>query len=703
MNAARPAEILRQLEHTGAADAELLARFVSTGDGAAFAELVRRHGELVLGVCRRVTGHPQDAEDAFQATFLVLARRAGALRHGVRLWSWLYGVAYRVAWRARRSAARRRKHEVTVAVFPEPSAPPERPVTASELLPILDEELSALPLLYREAIVWCDLRGASREEAAAALGVPEGTLSSRLASGRKKLAARLTRRGVSLSVAALSGAIAEARAGTTVPAELVTATCGLVADCAAGRPVPGALARLVEGRTLVRKLLVFGVLLAAVAGAVLAAAARDLGAPPPPPQAPRVAERFAEPQPKSAPDRQPAEEHGAPHIAAGWDVPLGDARRVVWSATGSRLAVAGRRPNMGKGAGNSGGVVLMKYSGKAEPEDVTLLYLLHAGDLVGFSPDGTNLITDRRESALLSGLHQLVYWDPQQKKLPQPQRGPGWGGGGIWGSGELPFLFDEAKLRTVTFDGAGVEGYAFAPDGKTFRAVRTQLDGDPPRATCEVIEINTESGRASKPLYQFDKVPHALSPDGKRLAIGDTTAPTVRVYDLDNRAKPELWRYTFTGETVPLDNEWKALVFSPDGNRLVVSYGYADPVVLNVQTGKPTSSLGSYQLFGSVYWSRPSFSSDGRLLASLCYSLGKKKVQISPNGKERLVIEKERRLLTVWDTATGRVLKSWPVSGNNTPFPAFHPSRPLLVIAEPNGDEATRLGFWDFAAEPKKK
>src|SRR5262245_59183164 len=218
MSAARTAEILRQLEHSGAADAELLARFVATKDGAAFEELVRRHGALVLGVCRRVTGQIQDAEDAFQATFLVLAQGAASVRDGDRLWSWLYGTAFRVAWRARRAARRRRAREVSVAGLPEPHAPPLAPTTP-ELAPILDEELAALPAHYREALVMCDLRGAARGEAATALGVPEGTLSSRLANGRKKLAARLTKRGVALTIVALPGALSEVRAATTVAPE----------------------------------------------------------------------------------------------------------------------------------------------------------------------------------------------------------------------------------------------------------------------------------------------------------------------------------------------------------------------------------------------------------------------------------------------------------------------------------------------------
>src|SRR5687768_972963 len=155
MNAARPATILRQLERSDGApstDADLLARFVATKDADAFTELVRRHGPCVLGVCRRVTGQAQDAEDAFQATFLVLAKKAARLRTPELLGNYLYGIAFRVAMRAKRSAARRRAREVPVPALPDPPAP-SAPPAMPELLPILDEELAALPAYYREAIV----------------------------------------------------------------------------------------------------------------------------------------------------------------------------------------------------------------------------------------------------------------------------------------------------------------------------------------------------------------------------------------------------------------------------------------------------------------------------------------------------------------------------------------------------------------------
>jgi RNA polymerase sigma factor (sigma-70 family) len=184
-------------------DGHLLGAFVTDRDGDAFAGLVRRHGPMVLGVCRRVIGDVATAEDAFQAVFLVLARRAGTIKPRGQVGNWLYGVAYRTSLKARAVQARRRSREKQVEVMPE------RPVRVTELWsdvqPLLDEELSRLPDKLRLPIVLCDLEGRSQREVARHLGVPAATLATRLASARRTLAERLTRRGVTLSGGALAG------------------------------------------------------------------------------------------------------------------------------------------------------------------------------------------------------------------------------------------------------------------------------------------------------------------------------------------------------------------------------------------------------------------------------------------------------------------------------------------------------------------
>jgi RNA polymerase sigma factor (sigma-70 family) len=216
---------------TDVADSSLLERFLTSRDEVAFEQLVRAHGPMVLGVCRRLLGHEQDAEDAFQATFLILSRKAGSIRRRGSLAGWLYAVACRTAMEARAMRSRLRRNETQVEPLPDTAAGPMP--DSSELRSALDHELGRLPAKYREAIVLCDLEGRSRAEAARWLDIPDGTLSSRLAAGRKKLADRLARRGVVLSASAFTAALAEA-AASSVPPPLVAATVrGAVAWAAA--------------------------------------------------------------------------------------------------------------------------------------------------------------------------------------------------------------------------------------------------------------------------------------------------------------------------------------------------------------------------------------------------------------------------------------------------------------------------------------
>jgi RNA polymerase sigma factor (sigma-70 family) len=202
-------------------DAELLARFVRQCDEAAFEVLVQRHGPMVWSVCRRLLTRTEDAEDVFQATFVVLLRRAGSIRDASRLGNWLYGVAYRVAVRARARAARRaaREKQGTMA---EPAALAAD--TATDWQHLLHEEVFRLPEKYRRPIVMCYLNGQTNEEAAAALGWPVGTVKGRLNRARELLRVRLGQRGVCLSAAALVGALSAARLDAAVPPLLMQST-----------------------------------------------------------------------------------------------------------------------------------------------------------------------------------------------------------------------------------------------------------------------------------------------------------------------------------------------------------------------------------------------------------------------------------------------------------------------------------------------
>jgi RNA polymerase sigma factor (sigma-70 family) len=235
---------------SGLTDGQLLEKFITRQDEAAFAALLRRHGPMVFGVCRRLLRDPHDAEDAFQATFLVLVRKAASVVPRELLPNWLYGVAYQTAVRARSANAKRHRRERQVTDMPERPSAPRDPW--DDLRPLLDQELAALPDRYRAAVVLCDLEGKTRKEAARQLGLPEGTLSSRLARARALLARRLARHGVGVSGGALAAVLSQNAAWPCVPAAVLSATIRAAARFAAGTAGAGAaisarVAALTEG------------------------------------------------------------------------------------------------------------------------------------------------------------------------------------------------------------------------------------------------------------------------------------------------------------------------------------------------------------------------------------------------------------------------------------------------------------------------
>ena len=239
---------LRQ-DRAAATDAELLGRYARTNDEAAFEALVRRHGPMVLGVCRRILANEADAEDAFQATFLVLVRKAGSVRPRRRVGNWLYGVARSTALKARAMNGRRALKEREAGSRPRRERPPE---AWEELQRLLDEALARLPDKYRIPVVLCDLEGRPLKEVARQLGWPPGTVASRLARARGLLAKQLAQAGLALPGAALGTAFARAASPAGVPGALVAATGRAASHFAAGGgPGPGLtstrVATLTEG------------------------------------------------------------------------------------------------------------------------------------------------------------------------------------------------------------------------------------------------------------------------------------------------------------------------------------------------------------------------------------------------------------------------------------------------------------------------
>ncbi len=246
----------RQLERlwssgtlTGLSDAQLLSRFVEArgrdaiGE-AAFRELVERHASMVLGVCRQILGRRHDVDDAFQATFLVLVRKADSIHVGHSIGPWLSSVAYRTAHRARADAARHRSTDLTT--LEDVARPSPEDGFHFDVRPLLHEELNRLPDKFRDPIVLCHLEGKSHEEAARLLQWPVGTVSSRLSRGRQILRSRLERRGV-MAPAVIFGANWMAGTPTSVAAPLLESTVKAAIGFAASPTVSAVVLSLTQG------------------------------------------------------------------------------------------------------------------------------------------------------------------------------------------------------------------------------------------------------------------------------------------------------------------------------------------------------------------------------------------------------------------------------------------------------------------------
>jgi RNA polymerase sigma factor (sigma-70 family) len=230
-------------------DGQLLDEFLAHQEDAAFEAIVRRHGPMVLGVCRRVLRNPHDADDAFQATFLVLVRRAATLRLRIGLANWLYGVAYHTALKTQALVRKRQAKEAAARAMSKATLPPASATMHPDWEVFLDEELNRLPESLRSALVLCDLEGKTRQEAARQLGVPAGTLSGRLTTARRTLASRLAKRGVTLSAGGLAALLTK-EACAAVPRGLTAAAVESAKSVALGLApslVSGNILAITEG------------------------------------------------------------------------------------------------------------------------------------------------------------------------------------------------------------------------------------------------------------------------------------------------------------------------------------------------------------------------------------------------------------------------------------------------------------------------
>jgi RNA polymerase sigma factor (sigma-70 family) len=644
-------------EGAGFTDRSLLERYATHGEQAAFAALVERHGGLVWGVCRRALVCAQDADDAFQATFLVLLHKAGSLRNRESLAGFLQGVAWRLARRVQADAVRRRSRELKAE--PARTADTQEEVCRRDLRRVLDEELDSLPEKYRAPLVLCYLEGKSYAEAARHLGWANGTVCGRLARARELLRGRLARRGLAVSGALLATVLTEAVEAPAATTAAVVRTAGL---CALGQAAEGvvsspvaALADVGLKSLAVSRLKTAAAVLLAVAlvvagaglgtGLLLAAKSalpegqegpQQATVPQPPPARQTRSDFYGDALPPGVLARMGTvrlRQEGA-HLAITDDgktlISAGDASEVwYWDmASGARVRVQQMRlpkmPANHAGPGLAGlspdGKVLATFL-----QDRISLYNTRTGEELNGFP------VDRARDALFSldGKQIATF---------------------TWADGKMAFrLWDVTSGKTgpLLKHDLSLGGYAFSSDGKFFASADAKET---------ILLWETASGK----LLRQGKTEGrclAFSTDGKTLAAGDSRG-TVTLLDTANLTR------IATLER-PGNIDWlHSLEFSRDGSVLAVG-GEQGVVLWDTAARKVRHFLSEAKGF------RFAFTPDGKTLACAGH------VQI-----------------TLWDVTTGRQLLARPGHDNDVWSVAPSPDSKVVVSASWSG-HTTRS--WDAA------
>jgi RNA polymerase sigma factor (sigma-70 family) len=685
-------------------DAELVGRFVHHRDEAAFAGLVRRHARLVWGVCRQTLRHDQDAEDAFQAAFLVLARRASTLLRGQAVASWLYRVTYRIAMKARRARAARDRHHQQAAARPRPPAVP--PSAWQELQAVLQEEVGRLGERYRLPFILCCLEGKTRAAAAAELGWKEGTVSSRLAHARKRLRARLTRRGIEftavLGALTVHPAVAESLGtlvGTTATAAAQFALRAAPADHFS--PAVLDLAKGVGGTMLASKMRLVCVLAVACLVGAGALAYPQRAAPPKTPEAARTEHKPTAERDVSG-DPLPADAL----VRLGSVRFRGPGRRLAFAADGRTLVAGGRsvvRWDLATGAiattyrSNDPAApvrgLAVSPDGKvvaAAGQDGVGLWDLDTGrelrrlrpdnpptELVALSPDGRSLATfnlgDRavrlwdvgtgravREFATPNGDVWWLAFSPDGTTLATAGRNGApllWATGTGEQRGALEFPAGSPAAGPVVFSGDGKK--LLAAGGRAWDLATGKAAGpaavEAPPGTAE--DKARQAIARAEGLATGAAEGVALSPDGKWSAAAGKDG-TVVIRDLRSGREVRRWA-TDQGPV-------RDLAFSPDGT-LLASGADESVRVWDVATG--TERLPTEGHLGPVT-----------------------AVAVSPDGK-RVASGSADRTVRLWDRVTGRKLARWTGHASDVLAVAFAGDGRTVCSCGADGSVRT----WDAA------